>query len=147
MNELKKKDVLTRILTIVGTVLVWFPIAAPLVFGLLHSLRSGRLVIDYLMPAELLPVVLLGSGLLLWAALRVRSYHRLIGWALGIGIAALVISQWIAEITGLASGAMEPTGWQFVLVLSIFSLYDLCVIIIGVGGILLWRKLVRQTEK
>ena len=146
MNELKKKYNLTRILVIMGTVLVWLPIAAPLLLGLLYSLRSGRLLIDFLMPAELFPVVLLGSGLLLWAALRVRAYHKLIGWALGIGIAALVGSQAIAEVTGLASGDIEQTGWQFVLVLSIFSLYDLCVVIIGVGGILLWRKLVQQAD-
>lgn len=146
MNELKKKDILTRILVIVGTVLVWLPIAAPLLLGLLHSLRSGRLLIDFLMPAELFPVVLPGSGLLLWAAFRVHAYHKLIGWALGIGIAALVISQAIAVATGLASGDIEQTGWQFVLVLSIFSLYDLCVVIIGVGGILLWRRLVQQAD-
>lgn len=146
MNELKEKNVLNKILVIVGTVLVWLPIAAPLLLGLLHSLRSGRLLIDFLMPAELLPVVLLGSGLLLWAAFRVRAYHKLIGWALGIGLAALVISQAIAVVTGLASGEIEQTGWQFVLVLSIFSLYDLCVVIIGVGGILLWRRLVQRAD-
>jgi ABC-type spermidine/putrescine transport system permease subunit II len=146
LNELKEKNVLNKILVIVGTVLVWLPIAAPLLLGLLHSLRSGRLLIDFLMPAELLPVVLLGSGLLLWAAFRVRAYHKLIGWALGIGLAALVISQAIAVVTGLASGEIEQTGWQFVLVLSIFSLYDLCVVIIGVGGILLWRRLVQRAD-
>jgi hypothetical protein len=146
VNGTEKKGVLSRILAVVGTVLVWLPIAAPILFGLLHSLRSGRLLIDYLMPAELLPVVLLGSGLLLWAALRVRSYHKLIGWTLGIGIAALVGSQAIAVVTGLASGAIEPTGWQFILVISILGLYDLCVIILGIGGILLWRKLFQQPE-
>jgi ABC-type spermidine/putrescine transport system permease subunit II len=146
LNELKEKNVLNKILVIVGTVLVWLPIAAPLLLGLLHSLRSGRLLIDFLMPAELLPVVLLGSGLLLWAAFRVRAYHKLVGWALGIGLAALVISQAIAVVTGLASGEIEQTGWQFVLVLSIFSLYDLCVVIIGVGGILLWRRLVQRAD-
>lgn len=144
MNGTEKNVVLTKILTIVGTVLVWLPIAAPLMFGLLHSLGSGRLLIDFLMPAELFPVVLLGSGLLLWAALRVRSYHKLFGWALGIGITALVSSQAIAMVTGLASGDIEQTGWQFVLVLSVFSLYDLCVVIIGIGGILLWRRLAQQ---
>lgn len=141
MENPVKKDTLSKILTIVGTVLVWLPIAAPLLFGLLHSLRSGRLLIDYLMPGELFPVVLLGSGLLLWAALRVRSYQRLIGWTLGVGIAALFGAQAIAVVTGLASGATAPTGWQWVLVVSILGLYDLCVVILGIGGILLWRKL------
>lgn len=147
MSGTEKKDVLTKILAIVGTVLVWLPIAAPLLFGLLHSLRSGRVLIDYLMPAELFPVVLLGSSLLLWAALRVRAYHKLIGWALGIGIAALVGSQWLAEVTGLASGDIEQTGWQFVLVFSIFSLYDLCVVIIGFDGILLWHRMTQQPDR
>jgi hypothetical protein len=40
--------------------LAWFPILAPIVFAVGSLLRDGRFRFDYLMPAELFPVVLVG---------------------------------------------------------------------------------------
>ena len=50
---MEKKDPLSKILAIVGTVLVWIPILAPVVFGFVSLGMDGIYRIDYLMPAEL----------------------------------------------------------------------------------------------
>ena len=136
-----KRNMLTKILAITGTALVWLPVIAPVVFSLLRIMRGAPFMIDYLMPTEGFPLVLAGSGLLIWAAVRARSHVRWISWLLGIGVALLVIGQAIAVVTGLASGAIEPAGWQWALVIAMIAGYTLAVISIGIGGIRLIRDL------
>lgn len=143
---MEKKDTFTKILAIVGTVLVWFPILAPVFFAIAAFIGRGRFLFDYLMPAELFPFALTGSLLLLWAGLRARSHWKLIAWGLGIAVFFLVGGQALAVVTGLASGAIEPTGWQWILVLASLAIFTLGLIIVGIGGILLLRDLFRSSR-
>jgi len=141
---MEKKGVFTKILAIVGTVLVWLPIVAPVIFSVAAWIEGRRFRFDYLMPAELFPAALVGGGLLLWAALRARSRRGLIAWGLGIAAGLLVGGQVLAVVTGLASGATEPTGWWWGLVLGSLVVYSLALIAIGVGGVLLLRDLFKM---
>lgn len=141
---MENKNVFTKILAITGTVLVWLPIAAPVFFSAAVLIRSGMFRMDYLMPAELFLLVLVGGGLLLWAALRMRRLRGLIGWGLGGAFVLLFGSQLLAVATGLADGRTKPTGWQWALVLGGLAAYILAVIVIGVGGILLLRHLFKR---
>jgi hypothetical protein len=77
------KGVLTKILAVIGTVLVWIPILAPILLTIAELIRTGMFRLDYLMPAELFPLALVGGGLLLWAALRRRRFRGMIGAGLG----------------------------------------------------------------
>ncbi|MCU0523162.1 MAG: hypothetical protein MUF84_21060 [Anaerolineae bacterium] len=138
---MKTKAILTRAIAIVGTVLVWLPILAPVLFSAALFARAHVFRFDYLMPAELFPVILIGGALLVWAALRARSRHGLIGWGLGVAAVLLTGGQALAVATGLASGATEPTGLWFTLVIATIVGFNLAVIAIGVGGILLLRDL------
>jgi hypothetical protein len=140
-STMEKKDRLTKVLAIVGTVLVWLPILAPVVFSVIRFVQARRFQFDYLMPAELFPVVLVGSGLLLWAAFRARSRREIIGWGLLAMTGLLVISQALAVVTGLASGETETGGWQWALVLALFAGFWLGLLGIAIGGILLVRDL------
>jgi hypothetical protein len=128
-------------LAISGTVLIWIPLLAPLFFGLLSWIFDGIFRLDYLMPAELFALVLVGGGLLLWAARRTGSYFGFFAWGLGIAVLALISSQATAVITGLASGETAIGGWQWVLVLTLLVVYIAAVAAIGVGGLLLLRQL------
>ena len=160
---MKNKSLLTKILAIAGTVLVWLPILAPLFFALERLVRAHRFMLDYLMPAELFPVVLVGGLLLLWACLRMpdpkgfpvhpstrqanepdspgerparktfRVSQRLIIWSLGSAVFLLVLSQVLAMVTGLADGRIEPTGWQWALVFGSLMAYILAVITLGLA--------------
>ena len=141
---MEKKNVFTKILAIAGTALVWFPILAPLFFSVVGFIEMREFLFDYLMPAELFPLVLVGGGLLLWAAFRARSRRGLIGWSLAGTVGLPVIGSVIASVTGLASGETEPTGWQWALVLAALAGYCLAVIAVGVGGVLLLRDLFRR---
>jgi hypothetical protein len=135
------QDILTKVLAIVGTVLVWFPILAPVVISVNEFVAERIFRFDYLMPAELFPAVLVGGGLLMGAALRARSRRGLIGWGLGIAVGMLVGGQALAVATGLASGDAEPAGWQWALVLASIGVYSLALVVIAVGGVLLVRDL------
>jgi hypothetical protein len=143
---MEKRGLLTKILAVVGTVLVWLPVLAPFLFSAFHFARTGRFLLDYLMPAELFLVVLAGGGMLLWAALRARSQRALIAGGLGAAVALLAAGQALAVATGLASGEMEPTGFWWALVVASLALYIAAVIAVGVGAVLMLRELFR-TER
>ena len=134
---MKKKSVFTNSLAIAGTILVWFPILAPILLSAAGLIANHRFRFDYLMPAEFFPYAFGGGGLLIWAALRAHSRIKLIGWGLGIAAGLLVGGQTLAVVSGLASGEADPTGVWWILVLASFIIYSLAVIVMGTGGVLL----------
>lgn len=142
---MEKRDGFTKFLAIAGTVLTVFPVLAPVLFGVMALIGRGRFLFDYLMPAELFFLVLIGGGLLLWAALRARAQRKIVLWSLGGAVALLVVSQLVAVVSGLASGKIDPEGFWFVLVIAMLILYIAAVIALAVGGILLVRDLFKPT--
>ena len=138
---MENRGVLTKVLAWVGTVLVWFPILFTIATSAIGTISSRMLRLDWLMPAEFFPVALVGALLLLWAAQRARSQQKLIGWGLGAAVAFLIGGQALAVVSGLASGAVGPTGSAWALVVTSIALYSLALIEIGVAGVLLVRNL------
>lgn len=142
---MKAKDVLVKTLAVLGSVLVWLPVLAPIFFGLASLLAEGVFHFDFLMPAELGLLAIVGTILLVTAASLVRSGRaRLIAGSMAVGIVAVVGGQGIAMVTGLASGEIEPTGWQWSLVLTSLGVYVLALVGVGVGGALLVRDLFKK---
>jgi hypothetical protein len=141
---MNKKDVLTKILAIIGTTLVWIPILAAILFSVVFFITNHMFRFDYLMPAELFPFAMAGGVLLIWAALRAHSRQGLIGWGVGITAGMLVGGQVLAVVTGLASGKTEPVGWRWILVLASLVFYSLALVATGFGGILLWHDLFKK---
>lgn len=144
---MKNKGIFTKILAIAGSVLVWFPLLAPVLISLIFFAQEGEFRIDYLMPAELFLFALGGGILLLWAAIRARSQRGLIGWGLGIAAGMLVGGQALAVVTGLASGETQVGGWQWAFVLGSLIAYILALIAVGVGGILLLKGLFKPKKE
>lgn len=141
---MEKKGSLTKFLAISGTILVWFPILAPVLISAIFYLQEHILRIDYLMPAELFLSFLLGSGLLLWATLRAHSHVKLVSWGLGIAILMLFGGQWLAVVSGLASGETQPAGPAWMAVIASLVVYVLGILLVGIGGVLLLRDLFRR---
>lgn len=141
---MKKTDGLTKGLALIGTVLMWFPIVVTLGFGAMRTIATGRLSVDWLMPAELFPVVLVGGALLLWASLRAHSRRGLVIAGVAATAGLLVLGQLLAVVTGLASGETEPTGWEAVVVTGAIALYAAGVVVLAVAGVLLVRDLFRH---
>jgi hypothetical protein len=138
---MKERNVLTKILALAGTVLVWFPVLAPILLSVVVIITDHTFQFDYLMPAELFPFAVAGGVLLIWAARRARSRQRLIGWGLGTAAGLVVSGQVLAVITGLASGETEPAGRWWMLVIASLVIYSLALVVIGAGGVLLLRDL------
>ncbi len=138
---MEKRGVLTKILTVTGAFLVWFPVLAPFIFSAGSLMGDGIFRFDFLMPAELFPLILIGGGLLFWASRRAGSQQKFIGWSLVLTVVFLVSCQGLAMITGLASGETEPVGLPLIAVTYLLAGYILGAVAVGVGGLLLLRDL------
>ncbi len=138
---MNKKNVFTKILAITGTRLTWIPILFTVITSIIGTIANRTFLFDFLMPAELFPIALVGSLLLFWASWRAHSYLKPIGWGLFTMIVFLFGGQAIAVVTGLASGATPPTSWAFALVVSTIILYSLALIETGITGILLVKRI------
>lgn len=139
-----KRNVTAKILAIAGTALVWLPILAPVVFAVIAGVRRERVQFDYLLPAELFPSTLVGGALLVAGALLARSRRWLVIASLAVAVLLLVGSQVVAIVTGLASGAVEATGWRWGIVLGGIVGYIAAAAALGVGGALLIRDAFRR---
>jgi hypothetical protein len=135
---MEKKAAFSKVLTIVGTALVWFPILAPVVLGFISLGMDGVFRLDYLMPAELGILVFVGGALLLWGAIRTRSRRGIIacGFGLAAGSIAILIS----------FGDVVPGSLEWAIVVGLLITYTLAIVVMGIGGILLWRDLSRNAS-
>ena len=127
----------------IGVVLVWFPVLFPIFTSIDRFLISKRWLFDYLIPAELFPLVFTGGILLFIAAYKSGRYKRQVTWTLVLMLTTLVLGQVVAVLTGLASGKTEPTGLPWLTVLSFIGGYVLTVIYLGVIGL---RLLMSEKE-
>jgi len=143
---MENKGALTKGLAITGTLLVWLPILAPILFSLILFIQRQIFRFDYLMPAELGLFAFGGGILLLVAAIIAHSRRGIIGWGLGIALVMILGGQTLAVVTGLADGTTEIGGWQWALVIGSLILYTLAIVDVGVGGILLWRDLFKPRQ-
>jgi len=133
---MEKKTVLSKILAVVGTVLVWFPILAPLVLGFISLGMDGVYRLDYLMPAELGILVFVGGALLIWGAIRTGYRRKIILWGFGLAAGSIAIL--------MAFGDVVPGGLEWAIAIGLLVTYALAIMIMGVGGILLWRDLFKK---
>ena len=141
---MEKDNKFTKILPGAGTVLVWLPLAAPIIFAVIRLIGNRRFMLDYLMPFELFPLILLGSGLLIWAAIRAKSRVKLICWGFGAAAALLVLGLVLAQVSGLASGRIEPDGTWNTIVLGFLAASTAALLTLAVGGILLFWDLTKK---
>ena len=133
---MEKKAVFSKILTVVGTILVWFPLLAPVVLGFVSLGMDGIYRLDYLMPAELGILVFIGGALLIWGAIRTRFRRGIIAWGFGLAAGSIAIL--------ISFGDVEPGSLEWVIVVESLITYILAIVVVGVGGILLWRDLFKK---
>jgi hypothetical protein len=139
-----KKNTFVKTLAILGTFLIWLPIVLPIFFSGFFLMERGLFRFDYLMPAELFFVALVGGGLLIWASVLAQSKQKVIGWGIGFAVLTLASMQGLAVVSGLASGRTEPHGFWLMIVMMLLIIYILSLILCGIGGILLLRDLFKK---
>lgn len=140
----RQKSVLTKIFTISGTLLLWAPIVFMFVTAIIGSIMGKALLFDYLMLAELFPIIALGLILLVLASLICKTYRKWFGWGSVAALAALTSGQIFASVSGLASGALAENGAAFAVVIASIVVYNLVVVALAILGILLIRRLFRK---
>lgn len=133
-----------KALAVIGTVFVLLPVLAPIFFTIVSLLVRGQFRFDFLMPAELFPLVLLGGIVLLVSAHMAKQSKKRIGTSLGAAAVLLILSQGIAVVTGLADGRVDPSGWQGYVVLGMIGIFDIAVLGMGIGGIALLKRLFKK---
>ena len=143
---MEDKGILTKILAVMGTFLVWLPILSPVFNTVTGVIDDGVFNFNILTPAVLFLYVLAGAGLLVWAAVRAQAWLKLIGWSTGLAIGLLVAGQAFATFTGLTSGETEPAEWMVTLVIASLVGYILMVVVVGVGGVLLMLDLFKSSS-
>ena len=140
----KQKSILSKILAVAGTLLLIAPILFLLVTSVVGSISAKTFLFDYLMLAELFPVVAAGLVLLFVASLVSRVYLKWIGFGSAAALILLATSLLYANASGLASGALSMESGAFTLVLVGIALYNLLVLGIAILGILLAKKLFQK---
>lgn len=143
----KQKDALTKILAVSGAVLLWAPILFMFLTAIAGSIMSGSILFDYLMLAELFPLVALGLVLLVLASLLARIFRQWFGWGGVAALVALTTGQLLASASGLASGATEPLGAVFVVVISAVVVFNVIVVALAILAILLVKRLFQKQPK
>ena len=139
-----KNNILTKILAVIGTALVLFPVLSPFLFMIVAWIRIQRFRFDWLMPAELVLSALVGGVFLIFAALGSRSHLRWIGWSLGIAVGILLLGQGLAVLTGLASGENETPFFMAMLAATV-AIYTLSLFVMGISGIRLLVRLFKPS--
>ena len=131
-----KRDSLTKALAVAGTLLVWASILAPVVLGFISLGTDGIYRFDYLMPAELGPVIFIGGILLFWVAIRVKSQRGIIAWGLGIAAGSIALLNTFGDV--------EPGSMRWAIVVGLLIVYSMSIVVMGIGGVLLWRNLYKK---
>lgn len=136
-----KRNTWVVILSIVGMVLVWGPVAAPLLFGVISLVQGDGFRVDYLMPAELGLFAFAGGFILLAASLITKACRAWVAGSLAAALIFAVGGQVVAYLSGLATGTVEPeeTYWWWVVIGSLAG-YALALIAIGFGGVCLLKR-------
>ena len=120
---------------VTGSVLLWIPIGLMIVTAIIGSLSAGKLLMDYLMPAELFFLVLAGWILLIIGSALSQTMRGPVGIIGAASVVVLIGSQILAVVSGFASGVVPAEGPIWYLVLGMLILYDLLVIVLGILGI------------
>ena len=106
----KQKRALTKVFAVSGTVVLWAPILFLFVTAIVGSIEGKALLFDYLMLAELFPIVALGLILLVFASLLSGLYRKWFGWGSVAALLSLTAAQIVSTASGLASGALAESG-------------------------------------
>jgi len=143
----KLKSTLSKIFAIAGTLLLAAPILFMIVIAVIGSVANQTFLFDYLMLAEVFPVILLGLILLFLASLLSRVFPKWIGWGSAAALILLAGAMLYANVSGLSSGALPAQGGAFLLVVIGIALYDLLILGIAVLGALLIKNLFQKKSK
>ncbi|PLV59755.1 hypothetical protein [Thermotoga sp. KOL6] len=111
---------LKKILSLVSSSLAAIPIVLPIILSIIILIFRGKIVYDFLMPAELFPFTLAGAlSMIILGSISQKRVKKLIV-LLVLSLLNLVISQVYANFSGLAHGESSIRDHLFMVVMFIF---------------------------
>ena len=140
----KQKTALTKVFAVSGTIMLWAPIVFMFVTAIVGSIAGKALLFDYLMLAELFPIVALGLMLLVFASLLSHTFRKWFGWGSVAALIALTGAQILSTASGLSSGALAESGGVFVAVIAAIIVYNVIIGALAIFAILLLRRLFQK---
>ena len=140
----KQKTALTKIFAVSGTIVLWAPILFLFVTAIVGSIEGKALLFDYLMLAELFPIVALGLILLVFASLLSGLYRKWFGWGSVAALLSLTAAQIVSTASGLASGALAESGGVLATVIAAIVVYNVIIGALAVLAIFLLRRLFQK---
>ncbi len=140
----KQKRALTKVFAVSGTVVLWAPILFLFVTAIVGSIEGKALLFDYLMLAELFPIVALGLILLVFASLLSGLYRKWFGWGSVAALLSLTAAQIVSTASGLASGALAESGGVLATVIAAIVVYNVIIGALAVLAIFLLRRLFQK---
>lgn len=140
----KQKSALSKIFGVAGAVLLWAPILFMFLTAIVGSIARKMLLFDYLMLAELFPLVAFGLVLLVLCSLMTHLYRKWFGWGALAALVALSAGQVFATVSGLASGALVEHGIVFAIVIATIVVYDLVIVALAILAIVLIKQLFQK---
>ena len=143
----RQKSALTKIFAIAGTLMLWAPILFMFLTAIIGSIAGKALLFDYLMLAELFPVIALGLVLLVLTTLLTKTFRKWFGWGSVAALVALTAGQVLAVTSGLSSGALAESGGIFVTVIASIVIYNVLVVALAILAILLLRRIFKKSPE
>lgn len=136
---------INKTLALTGAIMVWLPLLAPIILCLTLLARTGIFSFDYLLPAELFFIELAGCGLLIAAAHRAQSQQLLITSGFVAALVFLSLTQVYAISTSMnLLPFLAASGMRNSLITGGIVAYELTLVIVGIGGILLSIKVFKN---
>lgn len=129
-----------KALAVLGTALVIVPIAAAIASAI-PLLTNPAASFDWLTPAEFSPVALVGGVLLIGCAWMAHDRRGLVITGNAVSFGVLITGLAVARVSGLATGAREPEGLTWALVVASIAIYVVGLVVLIVAGMLLTRDL------
>ena len=143
MNQ-RQKSALSKIFGVGGALLLWGPILMMVLTAIFGSIANGTFLFDYLMLAELFPLVAFGLVLLVLTSLITHSYAKWVGWG---GVAALISlsgGQVFATASGLASGELVGSSFALPIVIASIVIFNLIIVCLAVLSLFLLKQLFQK---
>ena len=143
---MEEKNTFTKALTILGTALEGYPFLRVGLDALGSLLPGGHSFTNkYLLPVPIFVWMLIGGGLLVWAASRAKQQKVLISRSYKMGIGVLLAGAVLAPVLGLDTDVIRPNAYRVAHIA--LGLYALANVVTLIGGIQLLRDLFRDLHK
>ena len=139
-----KQMLLIRMLTICGTLMIWFPILVTPIFS---AFLNGLTNIDYLLPGQMFIVVFLGTAMLAGAARWLRISAKPLLIAAGTAFGILFLGQLFTTVSTRVMGIVTTGSTTLKILHGSVMLYDLAIVVLGVMGILMIVNCFRNDEE